>query len=256
MIKITATLVLLLAAGLCEATEIPNVENFPKLQALTDGEMEWEATETNVEALHPDAMLALNGKKVFFKFEHSPKVQAQLASKIVAAGGELVTQPQDAEIALESSGIFFAWRPYRNRYAVNDMGTIVEKGMKDSDIGSKPSRTNFLLQPGGAALTMVQATAMANIADFIGEATGVSGWFNTAVAGDPDGFCISHCDLWKFQQIAILVIREIEADGKLGKVFTAYRAKGMDEKSNKMMANELINGVLSAAFTPQSNTEN
>ena len=38
--------------------------------------------------------------------------------------------------------------------------------------------------------------AISGMANVLGDATGPSGWFNTAVAGDPRGICLSRCEDW------------------------------------------------------------
>jgi len=43
----------------------------------------------------------------------------------------------------------------------------------------------------------MRGLSISGMASALGESTGAKGWFNTAVAGDPRGICMSRCEDWK-----------------------------------------------------------
>ena len=50
--------------------------------------------------------------------------------------------------------------------------------------------------------------AISGIANALGDATGVRAWFNTTVAGDPRGICLSRCEDWnKVNQTVYLWVK-------------------------------------------------
>ena len=58
--------------------------------------------------------------------------------------------------------------------------------------------------------------AISGMANALGDATGLSGWFNTAVAGDPRGICLSKCEDWSKvnQTVYLSVTLNAQAAGK------------------------------------------
>ena len=58
--------------------------------------------------------------------------------------------------------------------------------------------------------------AVGGMANALGDATGLHGWFNTAVAGDPRGICLSRCEDWNKvnQTVYLWVTLDSQAAGQ------------------------------------------
>jgi hypothetical protein len=66
---------------------------------------------------------------------------------------------------------------------------------------------------GGAMNNFTRGLAIGGMANALGDASGLKGWFNNAVAGDPRGVCLSRCEEWNKVNQTVYVSVRLEAAG-------------------------------------------
>jgi len=86
------------------------------------------------------------------------------------------------------------------------IGEATEKALKLAKENGQVTTADVVQTAAGIALNaaaynaslnnFTRGLAISGMANALGEATGLSGWFNTAVAGDPRGICLSRCEDW------------------------------------------------------------
>jgi hypothetical protein len=152
--------------------------------------------------------IALAGKRVYVDFKNSHKLAAVLVDRVQAHGAVVVATASEADVRLEGQGAFNAAREYGNRRAHADVGEVFEQA--GTTVQTTGVRRDVMLSHGGAALNAAQATVAANLLSAFADASGFRGWFNTIVAGDPDGFCFRGCE---YKQAATITLSLRQANG-------------------------------------------
>lgn len=179
-------------------------------------------TQTSTENLNetdrPDIKTSIDGaipvkhlaeKQVFVSFKNSEKLTKVLANIVEKNGGKIALAANQADLILEGHGEFVAIRQFGNRRARADVGEAFEKV---GEVSSARRGAHFVISPGGALLNAGLATALATGVSTISDITGLRGWFNNLVAGDPDGVCFRGCEY--SQAVAIEIVLK-DRDGVL-----------------------------------------
>jgi hypothetical protein len=92
--------------------------------------------------------------------------------------------------------------------------------------------------------TAVSGLALADVFIAISDATGVKGWFNTKLVGDPRGICISNCATWNHvKQTAYIVVRVEREDRTSQEVRIMSQATG-----DELVVNDVVQGGLEAVW--------
>jgi hypothetical protein len=176
----------------------------------------------------------LPGKKAFVTFKNSGKMTQVLADRVARLGGQVVQSAEGADVVLEGEGAFMAARELGNRQARADVGEVFEK---DGHVETKNKSLNIVLSHGGPVLSAGESMAVLNFLNFVGEATGFEGWFNTLIAGDPDGFCFKGCE---YRQGATISLEMRSREG--ARIGAASVTAGTEDR--KLMPLPLIEAAL------------
>jgi hypothetical protein len=77
---------------------------------------------------------------------------------------------------------------------------------------------------GSAMNNFTRGLAIGGMANTLGDVSGMKGWFNNAVAGDPRGICLSRCDEWNKVNQSVYVSVRLEAGGAKEEVRVVAKA--------------------------------
>jgi hypothetical protein len=174
--------------------------------ANADGKLDSQAIESKANGF-AEMNTAVDGP-VYVEFANSPALTAHLSEMLRAGGFQVTSDKASARSVVALSGDLVLLG-----------GPVYYKGVKVA-IGEATEKTLALARPGqgsgvAAAVAGVSTVALnsaayaksvapalhglqlSRMADVLGDASGAKSWFNTKVAGDPRGFCLSRCDDWK-----------------------------------------------------------
>ena len=163
------------------------------------------AVTTSVSDQFP--RMAIAGKRVRISFSNSPTLTSLFANKLKGSVAAVVAAGEPADIDIRISGLFSARRERGNRNVQGDIGTLVEKGRRVS-AGDRQGSASL-----PSSLTTVyaaDATGVVTLLEFAADVTGFRSWFNTLMAGDPDGVCVRGCE---YQQGAQIVMEAVDSSG-------------------------------------------
>ena len=162
------------------------------------------AVTTRVSDRFP--VMAIAGKRVQVSFSNSPTLTSLFANNLKRSFA-MVAAGEPADIDIRISGLFSARRERGNRKAQGDIGTLVEKRGKAS---SEYRQWSAALPSSLTTVYAADATGMVTLLEFAADVTGSRSWFNTLMAGDPDGVCVRGCE---YQQGAQIVIEAVDSSG-------------------------------------------
>lgn len=164
---------------------------------------------------------------IFAEFQGSPSLTQRLREALQAQGFELAMDAGSAKASLQFRGdIALIGGPKFHKSIKSPIGKAAEKALKLATENSKVTAADVVQPAAGVALNAAAYTASLNnftrglaiggMANALGEATGIKGWFNTAVAGDPRGFCLSRCEDWNKvnQTVYLWVTLDSQAAGQ------------------------------------------
>lgn len=162
------------------------------------------AVTTSVSDQFP--RMAIAGKRVRIGFSSSPTLTSLFAKKLKGSVA-VVAAGDPADIDIRISGLFSARRERGNRKAQGDIGTLVEKGGK---VSAGDRQWSAALPSSLTTVYAADATGMVTLLEFAADVTGFRSWFNTLMAGDPDGVCFRGCE---YQQGAQIVMEAVDSSG-------------------------------------------
>lgn len=139
--------------------------------------------------------MSLQGKTVSVEFQQSKKLSDLVADYLRSKGITVVPLDQNPEVTLEMLGAFRIARP-GEKGLTGMIGEIAEPSMTYSQ--SQDSHDTATMKGSQVALTAIVANAisLSQLFTWLSQKTGVSGWINKNITGDPRGFCLSsNCDL-------------------------------------------------------------
>ena len=144
---------------------------------------------------------------IFAEFQGSPILTQRLREALQSQGFELAPDASSSKAALQFRGdIVLMGGPKFHKGVKAPIGDATEKALKLAKENGQVTAADVVQTTAGVALNAVALNASLNnftrglaiggIANALGDATGVRSWFNTAVAGDPRGICLSRCEDW------------------------------------------------------------
>ena len=144
---------------------------------------------------------------IFAEFQGSPVLTQRLREALQAQGFELAPDASSSTAALQFRGdIVLMGGPKFHKGVKAPIGDAIEKALKLVKENGQVTTADVVQTTAGVALNAAALNASLNnftrglaiggIANVLGDATGVRSWFNTAVAGDPRGICLSRCEDW------------------------------------------------------------
>lgn len=140
---------------------------------------------------------------IYIEFENSPLLSAKLAETAKGAGLDVVGSADQARTVVRVAGeLSLNGGPRFYRGIKFPLGVVSEKALAEHD-GKRSATAN---EVGGAAMlaisthlattTLGAGFGISNLSTIIGDMTGVRGWANTKITGDPRGWCLMKCENW------------------------------------------------------------
>jgi hypothetical protein len=164
---------------------------------------------------------------IYAEFQGSPALTQRLREALQSQRFELAPDASSSKATLQFRGdIALLGGPKFYKGVKAPIGEATEKALKLAKEGGQVTTANVVQATAGVALNVAALNASLNnftrglaisgIANALGDATGMRAWFNTAVAGDPRGICLSRCEDWnKVDQTAyIWVMLDSKAAGR------------------------------------------
>lgn len=144
---------------------------------------------------------------IFAEFQGSATLTQRLRESLQARGFELAPDADSAKASLQFRGdIVLMGGPKFHKGVKAPIGEATEKALKLAKEDGQVTTADVVQTTAGVALNAAALNASLNnftrglaiggIANALGDATGVRSWFNTSVAGDPRGICLSRCEDW------------------------------------------------------------
>ena len=164
---------------------------------------------------------------IYAEFQGSPALTQRLRESLQARSFELAPDTGSSKVALQFRGdIALMGGPKFYKGVKAPIGETTEKALKLARENDQVTMADVVQTTAGMALNTAAYNASLNnftrglaiigMANALGDATGLSGWFNTAVAGDPRGICLSRCEDWKKvnQTVYLWVTLDSKAGGQ------------------------------------------
>lgn len=196
-----------------------------------------------VEASTPEALTKAKGKKVFVEFVNSPKLTTIFSDALTKSGAVVVQNAEEADLTVRLEGKYKAIRPATGRRGEVDIGTQMEKS---GEIVTKDHQAGIWISQGVGTLTPLQASGVVSAVDLFARASGFRDWFNSKVAGDPDGVCLAGCESWKYRQEALIVVGLKEKGQESYAATAAFRSQATEKD---LVSGPLIDKVLNTALS-------
>lgn len=129
------------------------------------------------------------------------------------------------------------------------LGVVSEKALAEHD----GKRSTTAGEVGGAAMlaigsqlattTLGAGLGISNLSMIIGDMTGIRGWANTKITGDPRGWCLMKCENWNKVSQVVDVKVTWEAGGK--KQTATATSKAFSEA---LVPDQLVNSAMTPVF--------
>ena len=184
-----------------QATSSPSVMPVPVKKTTL------EPVDITTKANGQIELVVARDSPIFAEFQGSPALTQRLRESLQARGFELAPDAGSSKAALQFRGdIALMGGPKFYKGVKAPIGETTEKALKLAKENGQVTTADVVQTTAGIALSAAALNASLNnftrglaiggIANALGDATGVRSWFNTAVAGDPRGICLSRCEHW------------------------------------------------------------
>lgn len=166
-----------------------------------------EPADFTTKATGQIELVAGRNSPMYAEFQGSPALTQRLREALQARGYELAPDASSSKAALQFRGdIVLMGGPKFHEGVKAPIGEATEKALKLAKESGQVTTAGLVQTTAGVALNAAALNASLNnfthglaiggIANALGDATGMRAWFNTAVAGDPRGICLSRCEDW------------------------------------------------------------
>lgn len=227
----------LMTAAFLQAPTFANAQQpDPALQAAASGPTAQPAPAKKTTLDPADITTKANGQielvvardsPIFAEFQGSPALTQRLRESLQARGFELAPDAGSSKAALQFRGdIALMGGPKFYKGVKAPIGETTEKALKLARENGQVTTADVVQTTAGIALNaaaynaslnnFTRGLAISGMANALGDATGLRGWFNTAVAGDPRGICLSKCEDWNKvnQTVYLWVTLDSQAAGQ------------------------------------------
>jgi hypothetical protein len=164
---------------------------------------------------------------IYAEFQGSPTLTQRLREALQARGFELAPDAGSSKATLQFRGdIALLGGPKFHKGVKAPVGEVTEKALKLAKESGQVTTADVVQTTAGVALNtaalnaslsnFTRGLAISGLANALGDATGLRAWFNTAVAGDPRGICLSRCEDWNKvnQTVYLWVTLDSKASGQ------------------------------------------
>lgn len=170
---------------------------------------------------------------IYADFDGSPVLTERLRAALKDLGLEVASERSAAKAYLSFRGnLVLLGGPNFYKGVKVSVGNVTEKALKEAN--GKITTADVVGAAAGVALNRAAFSAAMNnfsrglaisgMVDALGDAGGMRGWFNTAVAGDPRGVCLSKCEDWKKVNQTVYLFAALEGAGKKDEVRILIKA--------------------------------
>lgn len=197
-----------------------------------------EPADFTTKATGQVELVAGRDSPIYAEFQGSPTLTQRLREALQAQGFELAPDTGSSKATLQFRGdIVLMGGPKFHKGVKAPVGEATEKALKVAKESGQATTADVVQTTAGVALNaaalnvslnnFTRGLAISGLANALGDATGMRAWFNTAVAGDPRGICLSRCEDWNKvdQTVYLWVTLDSKAAGRkeiriLSKVFS------------------------------------
>ena len=166
-----------------------------------------EAADFTTKATGQIELGAGSDSPIYAEFQGSPALTQRLREALQARGFELAPDAGSSKATLQFRGdIVVMGGPKFHKGVKAPIGEATEKALKLAKESGQVTTVDVVQTTAGVALNaaalnaslnnFTRGLAISGLANTLGDATGMRAWFNTAVAGDPRGICLSRCEDW------------------------------------------------------------
>ena len=166
-----------------------------------------ESSDVTTKANGEIDLLVGRDSPIFAEFQGSPALTQRLRESLQARGFELAPDASSSKAALQFRGdIALMGGPKFYKGVKTTIGEATEKSLRLAKENGQVTTADVVQTTAGITLNaaalnaslnnFTRGLAISGMANALGDATGLSGWFNTAIAGDPRGICLSRCEDW------------------------------------------------------------
>ena len=164
---------------------------------------------------------------IYAEFQGSPTLTQRLRDALQTQGFEVAPDAASSKATLLFRGdIALLGGPKYHRGVKAPIGEVTEKALKLAKETGQVTTADVAQTTAGVALNtaalnaslnnFTRGLAISGLANALGDATGLRAWFNTKVAGDPRGICLSRCEDWNKvnQTVYLWVTLDSKASGQ------------------------------------------
>lgn len=144
---------------------------------------------------------------VFVQVRDSEALTVVFRKAMAERGASLTDNREAAQVVYDIEGKYVAHRPATGRKASASFGDVIAK----SGEGLKSGSGSFTVMAGGDAGSMLFGSLVMSS----GILSGPRDWFNTQIAGDPDGFCAANCQRWVYEQQAVARLQRTTREDRI-----------------------------------------
>lgn len=164
---------------------------------------------------------------IYAEFDGSPALSDRLRASLKDLGMTLAQDKASAKASLLFKGdLVLLGGPKFYKGAKVSVGNATEKALKDANgqtrtadvVGGAAGLALNGAAFAGAMNNFTRGLAISGMVNALGDAGGMRSWFNTAVAGDPRGVCLSRCNEWNKVKQTVYLSATLEWDGKKDEV--------------------------------------
>ena len=213
--KTTSNIVVMVAALLHAPAVVQAQQTEPAGQATSSpSAMQVPVKKTTLEPVDMTtkangqiALVVARDSPIYAEFQGSPALTQRLREALQARGFELAPDASSSKAALQFRGdIALMGGPKFYKGVKASIGEATEKALMLAKENGQVTTADVVQTTAGITLNaaalnaslnnFTRGLAISGMANALGDATGLSGWFNTAIAGDPRGICLSRCEDW------------------------------------------------------------
>ena len=166
-----------------------------------------EPADFTAKATGQIELVAGRDSPIYAEFHGSPALTQRLREALQARGFELALDAGASKATLQFRGdVVLMGGPKFHKGVKAPIGEATEKALKLAKESGQVTTADVVQTTAGVALNaaalnaslnnFTRGLAISGLANALGDATGMRAWFNTAVAGDPRGICLSRCEDW------------------------------------------------------------
>ena len=186
-----------------------------------------EPTDITTKANGQIELVVARDSPIYAEFQGSPTLTQRLRESLQARGFELAPDAGSSKAALQFRGdMVLVGGPKFHKGVKAPIGETTEKALKLAKESGQVTTADVVQTTASMALNaaaysaslnnFTRGLAISGMVNALGDATGLRGWFNTAVAGDPRGICLSKCEDWNKvnQTVYLWVTLDLKAAGQ------------------------------------------